>query len=130
MLLKEKINKDFMEAFKNKEMDKKNFLGLLKGEIQNEISRSGKDDDGTVLGIVKKMEKSLKQTNTEESLIELSYLEPYLPQLMGEEEITTIVEKLISEGNDNIGSIMKVFNIEHSGKADNKLVSQVIKRLL
>ena len=40
MLLKEKINKDFMEAFKNKEMDKKNFLGLLKGEIQNESSNA------------------------------------------------------------------------------------------
>ena len=130
MLLKEKINKDFMEAFKNKEMGKKNFLGLLKGEIQNESSRSGKDDDETVLSIVKKMEKSLKQTNTEESLLELSYLEPYLPQLMSEEEVTTIVETLISEGNDNIGSIMKVFNTEYSGKVDNKLVSQVIKGLL
>lgn len=35
MTLKDRINQDFLVAFKNKEMDKKNFLGLIKGEIQN-----------------------------------------------------------------------------------------------
>ena len=59
MSLKERINADFMAAFKAKEMDKKNFLGVVKGEIQNEVGRSGKDDDETVMGILKKIEKSL-----------------------------------------------------------------------
>ena len=59
MNLKERINTDFMLAFKAKEMEKKNFLGVVKGEIQNEVGRSGKDDDETVLGILKKIEKSL-----------------------------------------------------------------------
>jgi len=68
MSLKEQIQADFMTAFKAKDMDKKNFLGLIKSEIQNEFGRSGKEDDETVLGILKKMEKSLKQTNTDESL--------------------------------------------------------------
>ena len=70
MTLKEQINADFMAAFKAKDMDRKNFLGVVKGEIQNEAGRSGKEDDDTVLAILKKMEKSLTQTNTEESLKE------------------------------------------------------------
>ena len=45
MTLKEKINADFMSAFKNKETDKKNFLGVVKGEIQNEEGRSGEITD-------------------------------------------------------------------------------------
>jgi hypothetical protein len=31
MTLKEQINKDFMEAFKTKNMDKKNFKGMVEG---------------------------------------------------------------------------------------------------
>ena len=58
MTLKEQINADFMFAFKNKEMEKKNFLGVVKGEIQNEEGRSGIASDDVVLGILKKMEKS------------------------------------------------------------------------
>ena len=34
MSLKEQINADFLAAYKNKEMAKKNFLGVLKGSIQ------------------------------------------------------------------------------------------------
>ena len=76
MTLKEKINADFMSAFKNKETDKKNFLGVVKGEIQNEEGRSGEMTDEGVMNILRKMEKSLKQTNTPESLQELEYIKP------------------------------------------------------
>ena len=76
MTLKEKINADFMSAFKNKETDKKNFLGVVKGEIQNEEGRSGEMTDEGVMNIHRKMEKSLKQTNTPESLQELEYIKP------------------------------------------------------
>jgi uncharacterized protein YqeY len=55
MTLKEQINADFMSAFKNKEMDKKNFLGVVKGEIQNEEGRSGTVTDEVVLSILKKI---------------------------------------------------------------------------
>jgi len=44
-----------MSAFKNKEMDKKNFLGVVKGEIQNEEGRSGTVTDEVVLSILKKI---------------------------------------------------------------------------
>ena len=33
MTLSEQINAEFMIAFKNKEMEKKNFLGVVKGKI-------------------------------------------------------------------------------------------------
>lgn len=133
MSIKEKINQDFMSAFKSKDMSKKNFLGVVKGEIQNEFGRSGKDDDTTILSILKKMEKSLKQTNTEDSLKELEYLIPYMPKTMSDDEVRGIVKEILGRDsiNKNMGVIMGMFNKEQSGKSfDNKLVSQIIKEEL
>jgi len=126
MNLKEQINADFITAFKAKEMEKKNFLGLLKGEIQNEEGRGTTTTDETVMIILRKMEKSLKQTNTEESMGELKYLEPYLPQLMSEDQIRVIVLAYKAAGLTNVGQIMGQFNKEHKGLADNKLVSNIV----
>jgi uncharacterized protein YqeY len=130
MSLKEKINTDFITAFKAKEMEKKNFLGLLKGEIQNEQGRGTVITDETVMLILRKMEKSLKQTNTEESLIELKYLEAYLPKLMSEDQIREIVLAYKASGLNNLGQIMGQFNKEHKALADNKLVSSIISEIL
>jgi len=130
MSLKEKINEDFMIAFKAKEMEKKNFLSVLKGEIQNEESRNGGVTDESVMSILKKMEKSLKQTNTEESLIELAYIKPYLPTLMDEVLIRSILESYKNDGVDEMGKMMSAFNKEYKGKADNSLVSKIVKEIL
>lgn len=132
MTLKAKINADFIEAFKLKEAgrDKKNFLGILKGEIQTEEGRGNEATDVLVMRILKKMEKSLKETNTPEALIELSYLEPYLPKLIGEEEVSTIIKNLVLNGANNIGAIMKAFNESYNGQADNALVSKLAKEAL
>ena len=130
MSLKERINVDFMDAFKSKQMDKKNFLGVVKGEIQNEVGRSGKDDDETVINILKKIEKSLKQTNTEESLKELDYIKPYLPTMMGEDQIRDILLTYKTNGINNVGLMMGEFNKNYKGLADNKLVSEITKEIL
>jgi len=129
MNLKEQINTDFMIAFKAKDMDKKNFLGVVKGEIQNEESRNEVTDE-SVMNILKKMEKSLKQTNTVESLKELEYIKPYLPTLMDETLIRSIIESYKNTGVNNVGQMMGSFNKEYKGKADNALVSKIVKEVL
>jgi uncharacterized protein YqeY len=126
MNLKEQINADFLEAFKAKDMEKKNFLGLLKSEIQNEEGRGTVTTNETVMGILRKMEKSLKQANTEQNLTELEYMEPYLPKLMSEDKIRTIILEYKSEGFNNVGQIMGRFNREYKNLADMKLVADII----
>ena len=133
MNLKEQINADFMIAFKTKDMEKKNFLGVVKGEIQNEegrkIGRTVSSDD-MVMTILRKMEKSLKQTNTPESLKELEYIKPYLPTLMDETLIRSIIESYKNTGVNNVGQMIGSFNKEYKGKADNALVSKIVKEVL
>ena len=97
--LKEKINSDFMVAFKNKEMDKKNFLGLIKGEIQLQEARGIESIDKNVLVILKRLEKSLIQNGDENSKKELEYLSPYMPKMMSEDEIRNIIINLKNTQN-------------------------------
>ena len=128
--LKNRISKDFMDAFKAKNLDKKNFLGVVRGEIQLQEGRGTESTDENVLKILKKMEKSLKQTGTEESKKELEYIAPYLPAQMGEERIREIVTNYMHNGLNNIGQIMGEFNKNFKGQADNKVVSEIIKSIL
>ncbi len=131
MTLKERISADFMLAFKAKEMERKNFLGVVKGEIQNEEGRGTVATDEVVLSILRKMEKSLTQTNTEESLGELEYIKPYLPKMMEAEDIEAIILGYSNDkGLSNMGDMMKEFNANFKGKADNKLVSSIINKVI
>ncbi len=130
MKLKEQIHNDFIIAFKSKEMVKKTLLGVIKGDIQNQEGRGVESTDENILKIVKKMEKSLKQTNTPESLKELEYIKPYLPIMMGGKEIRKIIHNYINNGLGNIGQIMGEFNKKYKGLADNRLVSQIAKELI
>ena len=129
-MLKEKINQDFMTAFKAKDMNKKNFLGVIKGEIQNAELRGISPTDENVIGILKKMEKSLLQTNTEDALKELEYIKPYLPTMMSEKLCREKVATYIASGFTNMGQIMAEFNKHYKGLVDNKMLSDVVKAAL
>jgi len=129
-MLKETINQDFMTAFKAKDMNKKNFLGVIKGEIQNAELRGISPSDDNVVNILKKMEKSLLQTNTAESLAELEYIKPYLPQMMSEQLLREKVATYMQSGLATMGLIMAEFNKHYKGQVDNKMLSDVVKAAL
>jgi uncharacterized protein YqeY len=142
MTLKEKINNDFMEAYKAKDMERKNFLGLIKGTIQTQEGKMVESTDENVLKVLKALEKGLVDTLEAKEKLgqdltkvkkELSYLTPYLPVLMSEEEINSIVSELMTRNNvnKNQGFLMGLFNKEQKGKAfDNKTVSKIISEKL
>tara|TARA_A100001037_G_scaffold303765_1_gene338640 strand:- start:8102 stop:8506 length:405 start_codon:yes stop_codon:yes gene_type:complete len=132
-MLFNKISEDFKQAYLNREMEKKNFLSVLKGEIKLLEGRGEELNDNTVLKVIKKFEKSIKENinrGSESAEIELKWLEPYLPKMMSSDKIEEIVKDLIEKGSDNIGKIMGAFNKEYKGKADNREVSSIAKKLL
>jgi uncharacterized protein YqeY len=131
--LKEKINQDFMVAFKSKEMEKKNFLGVIKGEIQNAEGRGVESNDENVMSILKKVEKSLKESiksGDVESEFQLNILNEYLPKLMSSEDVKKEVELIVQEGAKNIGMVMGSFNKKFQGKADNSEVRKFAEEIL
>ena len=133
MTLKEKINADFMTAFKSKNMVAKSILSVVKGEIQTVEKNVGTDNlsDAEVTKILTKTVKSLKETitlsNDEKSKVELSVIEVYLPTQMSKEEVTAKVTELVNSGITQIGAIMKEFA---TLPADKKMVSESIKEVI
>jgi uncharacterized protein YqeY len=123
-------------------MDKKNFLGVLKGAIQNQEGKLIESTDENVLKLIKSFEKGINETkegllklgqDVTKQISELEYLKPYMPEMMSEDEITLIVKEIISRDgiNKNIGYLMSTFNKEQRGKSfDNKMVSKIINEEL
>ena len=133
MTLKEKINADFIDAMKSKNVVAKSILSVVKGEIQTVEKNIGSDNlsDVEVIKILTKTVKSLKETismaNDEKSKLELSVIEVYLPKQMSKDEVTQKVTALVNSGITQIGAIMKEFA---TLPADKKMVSESIKEVI
>jgi uncharacterized protein YqeY len=141
LTLKEKINADYMSAFKAKNTIAKNLLSVIKGEIQTIEKNSGVENmsDEEVVKILKKTVKSLKETNASfpsaQTAEELFIAESYLPKQMSEDEIRIAVDEIISSMETTLtvkemGKVMGQFNTKYTGLADGKLVSQAVKDAL
>jgi uncharacterized protein YqeY len=133
MKLKEQISKDYMTAFKEKNVVAKNLLSVVKGEIQTIEKNTGVEclSNEDVTKILNKTAKSLKEvielSGDEESKLQLVIVEGYLPKEMTREDVTKKVNELVNSGVTNIGGIMKEFA---SLQVDRKVVSEVIKEVL
>lgn len=133
MTLKEKINADYMTAFKAKDAVSKKLLSVIKGEIQTIEKNVGVDSlsDEEVTKILNKTVKSLKETlqasDSTDTKLELEIVEAYLPKQLSKDEIVSKVTELKVAGITNIGQIMKEFA---TLPVDRKLVSEVIKEVM
>jgi uncharacterized protein YqeY len=127
-MLKQKINEDYMSAFKQKNTVAKNLLSVVKGEIQTVEKNIGVTDlsDEEVIKILTKTAKSLKESQSKfpssQTAEELFIVESYLPSQMSSDEIRTKVQSLIADGACSMGEIMKAFA---TLPADKKIVSQI-----
>lgn len=125
----EKINSDFTAAYKAKEMEKKDFLGVLKGEVTRETKvPTDQQVIAKVKSMIKKNNESI-ETFKVSSLtdVELEILNSYVPKQMSESEIDAKVSEAISSGADNIGKIMGSFK---GLEADMKLVKERAEKQL
>jgi uncharacterized protein YqeY len=133
MNLKEQISKDYMTAFKERNVVAKNLLSVVKGEIQTIEKNTGVDclSDAEVIKILNKTAKSLKEviatSGDAESKTQLEMVEALLPVAMTREDVVVKVSALVASGITNVGGIMKEFA---ALQVDRKVVSEVIKEVL
>ncbi|MCQ9208169.1 MAG: GatB/YqeY domain-containing protein [Omnitrophica bacterium] len=147
MNIREKIENNFKEALKRKEPLVVSVLRMVKAAIQNkEIEKKGKDlEEAEVIQIIAKQiqqhhdsieqfTKGKREDLVKKETQELEVLKKYLPKQLSEEEVVNIVKKAIAEvqakAQQDFGKVMKVVMAELKGKADGKLVSQMVNRLL
>jgi uncharacterized protein YqeY len=130
MSLIERINQDFMVAYKAKEMEKKDFLGVLKTEVTKE---SKTPEDGYVVAKIKSMIKNAEATKSL-SETELNILNSYLPKQMGVDEVKQVIIDFVTNNSisspKEMGKVMSYLKSGYDGQYDGKMASTIIKEIL
>ena len=75
-----------------------------------------------------------RQDLARKELFDASIIETYLPQQMSEAEVTEVVKKIVAAlgatSVKEMGKVMGEASKQLAGKADNKLISGIVKGLL
>ncbi len=148
MTLEEKINADLKTAMLAKDEPTVRGLRAIKSGII--LAKTEKGANGIItpereVQMLQKMVKQRKDSIAEfekanrSDLIrkeqeEVAVIEKYLPAMLSVEEITEAVKQAIAStgatSQKEMGKVMGIVSKQLAGKADNKVVSEVIKSLL
>lgn len=146
MSLLETLNADMKQAMKDKNKEALSVIRMVKSTVMNEQISLGHDltleEELTVLSReVKQRQDSLAEFEKggREDLAagirsELTILAKYLPAQLTEEEIVAIVAAAIEQtgatGPKDMGKVMGVVTPQIKGKADGKVVADLVKATL
>jgi hypothetical protein len=146
MSLKEQLFTDMKDAMKAKDSLRKNTIqsvrtAVLQEEKDNNIVLSDDQIIGVIASQLKKrkaalpeFEKSGREDLINELKSEIKVLESYLPEQLSQEELTRMIQEVIDEvgatSMKDMGKVMQVMTDRATGRADNKLVSQIVRKLL
>jgi len=146
MGLRERIDGDIKDAMKSGAKDKVSALRMLAASLKNkEIDkrRPLTDDEvvETVRSLIKQRKDSIeqfakggRQDLVDKETAEVAVLEVYLPQQLSREEVEALVREAIgqtgAQGAKDMGKVMKALIPLLGGRADNKLVSELVKHAL
>ncbi len=79
-------------------------------------------------------QKEGREDLAKKELFELEVISRYLPKQLSEEEVSTELKKVIEQvgakGPQDMGKVMGVATKQLTGKADGKLISEIVKKLL
>ena len=144
--MKEQLLQDLKEAMKNKDTLMKDTITMLRAAIlQVEKDNLKTLNDDEICGIVAKEVKKRKESVTEYENAgrqdiadnlkrEIEILSKYLPEQLSEEEIAKMVDEAIAESGAtsprDMGKVMGLLRPKTQGKADGKVVSDIVKEKL
>ncbi|HNV27745.1 MAG TPA: GatB/YqeY domain-containing protein [Cyclobacteriaceae bacterium] len=79
-------------------------------------------------------QKEGREDLAKKELFELEVISRYLPKQLSEEEVSTELKKVIEQvgakGPQDMGKVMGAATKQLAGKADGKLISEIVKKLL
>jgi len=146
MSLKDKLTEDLKQALRQKDERRKSAIRLAMAAIRNaEIEKRRELDDGELLQIIAKevkqrrdsiaeFAKAGRQDLIDQEKAELEVLLAYLPRQMTREEIEEAARRVIQEvgatGLSQMGEVMRRLMPQVKGRADGRLVSEVVRALL
>ena len=148
MGLKEKLQSDLTDAIRSKDGVKSGTIRMLLAAITNEevAGKSAKVlSDAEVITVLSREAKKRREaveayTNAKRDDLankekeEAAVIALYLPEQLSETDIKKLITEAIAETNASgpagIGLVMKVLQPKIAGKADGKIVTQIIRQIL
>jgi uncharacterized protein YqeY len=148
MTFHEKISEDIKVAMKSGDKIRLETLrtikaGLLEKEVEKRPTGGMKPEDEVVVLIAasKKRKEAIEiyRLNNRPELAdqeerELTIIQEYLPKQASEEEITAFIKKTIQEvgavSAKDFGKVMPIVVKEFKGKADGKIIQEIVKNNL
>jgi len=146
MSLKEQIKADVKAAMRAKETAKRDTLRNIQTMIkQIEVDERKELTDADVEKILMKYAKQredgivqFKEANRDDLVTketaELILIKSYLPEPMGDTELTSVLQKIITaidaKGMQDMGKIMGLAKQEVGSRADGGRINQIVKKLL
>lgn len=145
-MLKEKLLEDLKNAMKEKNVNKKNAVQMVRTAIlQIEKDKCIEVNDEQIIDIIAKEVKKRKDSLVDyekaerADLInqineEIKVLEAYLPEQLSDEElekeIKNIVEEVGATTIKDMGKVMKSAKEKIGAKADGKRINEAVKKIL
>lgn len=148
MSIFEQVNNGIKEAMKAHDKGRLEALRGIKAEfliIKTAPGNNGEVSDENALKVLVRMVKQRKESaqiyidqNRQDladvELLQAAVIEEFLPKQMNDEELTAHVKQIIEQTGatsmKDMGKVMGMATKTFAGKADNKLVSDIVKRLL
>jgi uncharacterized protein YqeY len=146
MNLKEQLQHDLTDAMRARDEQRKTVLRMALSAIQlAEVEQRRDLDDAAVLVVLRKelhqyedALASIRQAERDDMLAEataqLAILQSYLPELMDDDAIKRVAQEAIAEvqaaSPSDMGKVMQVLMPRVKGKADGRVVSQIVRELL
>lgn len=144
--MKEQFLQELKEAMREKDEIRKNTITLLRSailQVEKDTQKELSDDE--IIGIISKEVKKRKDSISDyekadrNDIIdnlnkEIEILSKYLPKQLSKEEIDTLVDESIkivgATSPKDMGKVMQDLRPKTNGKADGKLVSEIVKTKL
>ena len=146
MSLRDQINDDLKAAMRSGETVRRDTIRLLTAALkQREVDERKTLTDADVLVVIEKMikqrrdsisqfEQGGRQDLADKEKQELTLLQTYMPQAMGEDELAAAIAAAVSEtgaaGAADMGKVMAVLKPKLAGRADMGKVSAAVKAQL
>jgi uncharacterized protein YqeY len=146
MSLEEKLLEEMKLAMKSNDKLRLSTIRMIRSALKNkEIELRKKLGEEDVVKVIQAMtrkgEESIEQFQTggrmdlvEKEKKEIEILKSFLPQPLSQEEILKIIDQSIQEtqasSQKDIGKVMKSVMPKIGGKADGKLINQLVKERL
>jgi uncharacterized protein len=143
---KERLQADLREAMKAGADAQRNTLRLMLAAIkQEEVDRQQELDEAGVQAVLAKQSKQRRESIADyeaagraemaaQEQVELAIIEAYLPQMMSREEIEQVATAVIAQVGatdiKSMGAVMGQLMPQLKGKADGRLVNEVVRKLL